>query len=154
PAPLVCTFGAGVIDEDSAHGLGRGPHEVSAAVEALVADQPQVRFVNQRGGLEGLAGLLLGHPRRRELPRLVVDELQQLRGGLAVTGLCGLEQAGHVGHSAECNGYGRQVNGKSATDVPSDLSPAFNYPQRPAPVRLISSTLCPDGLRAIWGDPP
>ena len=54
---------AGVLDEDAAHGLGRGGEEVAAAVPVLrrvAADQPEVRLVDQGRGLERLPGLLLG----------------------------------------------------------------------------------------------
>ena len=37
---------AGGLDEDAAHGLGRGGEEVPAAVELLVAHQPQIGFVD------------------------------------------------------------------------------------------------------------
>ena len=39
--------------------------------------------MDQGGGLERLAGLLVGQPRGGELPQLVVDERQQLGRGRA-----------------------------------------------------------------------
>ena len=75
PRPaLGCHAGAGVVNEDSPHGLGGGGEEVAAAVELLISDQPQVGFVNQRGGVEGVAGGFGGHARGGELPELIVDE--------------------------------------------------------------------------------
>lgn len=50
---------AGVIDQDSPHGLRRGGKEMPTSVEVLIADQPQVRFVNQSGGIQSVAGPLL-----------------------------------------------------------------------------------------------
>src|SRR3712207_7629769 len=49
-------------DEDAAHGLGRGREEVAAAGPRRPArpDEPQVRLVDQGGGLQGVAGRLLG----------------------------------------------------------------------------------------------
>ena len=91
-APLA----AGAFDEDAPHGLGRGGEEVAAAVPVLgpvPTDQPQVGLVDQGRGLEGLAGLLLGQPRRGELAQLVVDERQQLGGGVRVAGRGGVENA-------------------------------------------------------------
>ena len=88
-----------MIDEDSPHGFGGGGEEVSAAVELLIADQPQVGFVNQRGGVEGVAGGFGGHARGGELPELIVDERQQLSGGLAVAGRGGFEELGDLDHS-------------------------------------------------------
>ena len=67
------------------------------------ADEPQVRLVDQGGGVEGVAGGFGGHARGGELPQLVVDEREQVGGGLAVAGRGGVEEAGHVGHAAECN---------------------------------------------------
>ena len=53
---------------------------------------------------ERLAGLLGGHARGGELPQLVVDEREQLGGGLpsARRGR-GIEEAGHFGHAGERN---------------------------------------------------
>ena len=72
----------GALDEDAAHGLGGGGEEVSAAVPMLRflhVHQPQVRLVDQRGGLERLAGLFLGQLLAGELPQFVVDQRQELR---------------------------------------------------------------------------
>ena len=62
-AALLPALAAGALDQDAAHGLGRGGEEVAAAVPVpglLGVDQPEVRLVDQGGGLERLAGLLLG----------------------------------------------------------------------------------------------
>jgi len=88
----------GVIDKDPAHGLGGGRNEVTAAVEPLVADQPQVGFVDEGGGVEGVAGGFGSHAYGGEFPQFVIEEREQICGGLAVTLLNGFEQAGHVGH--------------------------------------------------------
>ena len=73
-------------------------------VRAVVgADEPEVRLVDQGGGLERLAGLLLGQPLGGELAQLVVDQRQELLGGLGVALLDGREDAGHVGHATEGN---------------------------------------------------
>jgi hypothetical protein len=53
------------------------------------ADQPQVGLVDQGGGAEGLARLLLGQPLGGELAQLVVDQRQQLAGRLRVALLNG-----------------------------------------------------------------
>ena len=86
------------------------------------ADQPEVRLVNQGGGLEGVVGGLGGHARGGELPQLVVDEREQVGGGLAVTGRGGVEEASHIGHSAECNRYVRERKEASGTELPADPS--------------------------------
>ena len=54
-------FAAGGFDQDAAHRLGRGGEEVPPAVPmpCLVhVHEPNVGFVNQGRGLEGLAGAL------------------------------------------------------------------------------------------------
>src|SRR5262249_28510735 len=61
--------------------------------------QPQVRLVHQRGRLQGLAGLFVGQLVGRELAQLVVDQRQELRGGLRVALLDGGQDAGDVAHS-------------------------------------------------------
>ena len=65
---------------------------------ARVADQPQVGLVDQGGGLERLARLLLGQPLRRQLAQLVVDQRQQLLGGVRVALLDGVEHLGDRVH--------------------------------------------------------
>ena len=45
---------------------------------------------HQAGGIEGVARCLAGHFRGGQLPQLVIDEWQQVGGGLVVTLLCGL----------------------------------------------------------------
>ncbi len=82
----------------AAHRLGRGGEEMTAAVELLVANQPQVGFVNEGGGVERVVGTFRGHARRGELPQFVIDEGEQLGGGAAVAGRGGIEKAGQIGH--------------------------------------------------------
>jgi len=89
-----------VIDEDAAHGLGGGPQVVGSRRERALGAELEERLVDQCGGVEGVAGRLLGHPCGRELPQLVVDEREQVRGGLAVTSRGGIEQASHLGHAS------------------------------------------------------
>ncbi len=101
PAAFVGLLAAGLIDQDAAHGLGRGGEEVAAIVPALlgiVADQAHIRFVDQRGGLQRLPGILPGQSLRRQLAQLVVDQRQQLLGGLLVALLDGGQDAGDFTH--------------------------------------------------------
>src|SRR5262249_62101229 len=60
----------------------------------------QVGLVDQGGALEGRPRPLLGHPRRGEPAQLVVDEREQVGGGLAVTGRRGVQESRHLGHAA------------------------------------------------------
>jgi hypothetical protein len=101
PAAMLRTIpAAGGLDEDAPHDLGRGGEEVPAAIELLVAHQPQIGFADQGGGVEGVAGGFRGHARGRELAQLVVDEGEQVGGRLAVTGGRGVQESRHVGHAA------------------------------------------------------
>ena len=112
-APLLSGLAAGVLDEDAAHGLGRGGEEVAAAVPAAVgvaADQPQVGLVDQGGGLERLPGLLLRQPPGGQPAELVVDQRQQALGGLGVALLHGRE------------GWVTSVIGCSSAGVPPSTS--------------------------------
>ncbi len=52
---------------------------------ALVrADQTQIGFVNEGGGVECLAGRFAGEALRGQLAQLVIDQRQQFIGGLRV----------------------------------------------------------------------
>ena len=64
----------------------------------LRVHQPQVRLVDQGRGLERLARLLLGQPLRGQLAQLVVDQRQQLLGGVRVALLDGGQDAGDLAH--------------------------------------------------------
>ena len=91
----------GPFDEDATHRLGGSGEEVAAVVPALRPihiHQAEVSLVNQSRGLERLAGLLLGQPLRRQLPQLVVDQRQELLGGLWVALLDGRQDSSHFTH--------------------------------------------------------
>jgi hypothetical protein len=77
---------------------------VAAAAPPLrlaAADEPEVRLVDERGGLEGLAGSLLGHPRGGELAQLVVDEREQFLRGAGVALVDGVQDPRDVGHDGK-----------------------------------------------------
>ena len=67
----------------------------------LGADEPQVRLVDQGGGLERLAGLLLRELLGGQLAELVVDQRQEFLGRLGIALLDGREDAGDVVHCSE-----------------------------------------------------
>jgi hypothetical protein len=60
--------------------------------------QPEVRLVDQGGGLQGLPGLPLGHSLRRELAQFVVHRRQQLLAGVGVAPVKGVKDASHLVH--------------------------------------------------------
>jgi hypothetical protein len=64
-------------------------------------DQPQVGLVDQGGGPERLARILVGQARRGNLPQFVVDERKQLCGGLWVAGLDRCQDLRDIGHTGE-----------------------------------------------------
>ena len=79
-AVLLGQLAACAIDEDAAHGLGRGGEKVRAVGPRglPVAAQPQPRFVDEGRGLQGLAGRFAGHARGGEPAQLIINERQQL----------------------------------------------------------------------------
>src|SRR5262249_41496737 len=90
--------------QDSANGLGGGGEEVAAAVPVLgpfAVHQPQVRLVDQGGGLQRLAWLFLCQLLGREFARLVVDPREQVPRGGRVTLLDGGQDTGDVAHAVK-----------------------------------------------------
>ena len=100
-AALEAALAAGVLDQDTAHRLGGGGEEVAAAVPvpALgVANQAQVSLVYEGGRLERLPGRFVGEAMGGQAAQVVVDQLQELPGGMGVAGLQSAEHHGDVGH--------------------------------------------------------
>ena len=92
-AALVGGAVARVIDEDPPHHHRGHANELGAVrpVHLPLVDQPEIRLVDERGGLQGVAGALTGQKRARQSPQLVVDERQHLVAGVLVapaTGMC------------------------------------------------------------------
>jgi hypothetical protein len=82
----------GVLDQDTPHRFGGGGEEVFPGVPVLRvvhAGQAQVGFVDQRRGVEGLARLLLRQLLGGQPAQLVVDQRQELLGGVGVALLDG-----------------------------------------------------------------
>ena len=78
-AALESVVTAGVLDQDSTHGLGRRGEEMATAVPwpiGSLADQPQVRLMHQRRRLQRLPRSLSRQPLRSQPPQLVVDQRQ------------------------------------------------------------------------------
>ncbi len=72
----------------------------------VAADESQVGFVNQGGGLECLPRPLVGKPASGQATQLVVDQGQQLGGGVRVALLNRVQEMRDVAHSDEHTGYG------------------------------------------------
>src|SRR5437762_1780892 len=83
---LLGGLGAGMIDEDFAHGFGGGVVEMTAALPlgACAAGHLHERFVHQCGGLEGVIGALVCHELFGPAAQRVIDDRIELGDGLAV----------------------------------------------------------------------
>src|SRR5262245_21215576 len=74
---------------------------LSKSVPVVVRpDQAQVGFVDQGGGVEGLAGGLAGELLGGQAAQLLVDQRQQLAGGVRVALVQGVQEPGDVAHDA------------------------------------------------------
>ena len=105
------------------------------------SDQPQIRLVDQGRGLERLAGLLLGQPLGGQLAQLVVDQRQELLGGLGVAVLDGREDARDVVHR----------RGSPGDDAPAATAgtraPSLGSPRGPTGDSVVSSRLSASDAR-------
>jgi hypothetical protein len=105
-------------DKDASHGLSRGGKEVAAMVPPVAlgcANQPVVRFVDQRGRLQGVAGRLGGQTGGGEPAQLVVDQRQQLRGGVGVALREVGQDLGNFVHRRALDGTSSVQQGATAT---------------------------------------
>ena len=91
---------ASAVDKDTPHRFARCAEEVGAVlpVRLLTPTQPQPRFVDERGRLEGLARLLIRHPHGSKLAQLLVNQREQIFGGFGIAFLNTPEKARHVAH--------------------------------------------------------
>jgi hypothetical protein len=88
-AMFVPLLAAGVLHRDAAHGLGTGGEEMAAMIPVVAtggADEPEVGFVNESRWLQGVPRRLVGQPGGGEAAQLVVDQREQVSGGLPVPG--------------------------------------------------------------------
>jgi hypothetical protein len=67
------------VDQNKAHGFCGGGEEVTATCELAIADEPQVRLMDQGRGVQRLAGLLLGQLLGCQSTQLVVEQQRQRR---------------------------------------------------------------------------
>jgi hypothetical protein len=120
---------------------------VAPAVKALIPNQPEVRLVDEGSGVEGVARLLGRHPRGGERPQLAVDERKQVGRSSAVSGRGRIEQAGHVGHSAESNHGVTEGNSKEMAWPPAAPPDGYITPGPAAPATA-AATVVPAGRAA------
>src|SRR5262249_33193884 len=98
-------------------GLGCRSKKMAAAIPSLGhvrIHEPEVRFMHQCGRLERLAWLLLRESLCGELAQLVVDQRQELFGGMAVPLLNGREDACDLAHGGQDKRDGEKRQGWSA----------------------------------------
>jgi hypothetical protein len=115
---------AGVVDEHAAHRPGGQREEARASVHREVGlDQARQSLVDERRRLQRVARTLLGETLRGDPPQLVVDERDQLRGGLRVTLEVGaqvlgggLVREGHGRRKIACLGPSGEVRGRGRLD--------------------------------------
>ena len=92
PAAMhVRQLAAGVIDKNPPHGLSGGGEKMPAALPVLgsAVHEPQIGLMHQCRGLQCLAWFLLSESRCGQLAQFLVNERQELVGGLRVTLLDG-----------------------------------------------------------------
>lgn len=107
-----------------------GPPEAGQRGQCVTANVGEVGLVDEGGGLERLARLLVGHSRGRDLAQLAVDERKDVGGHLTVAGGRGVGQAGQVAHcQPSLAARHRTIKREPAFSL--DLRP----PAQPAPVR-------------------
>lgn len=99
-AALFGAAGAGVIDENAAHEEGGEGEEVGAIFPVAVgsADEAHESLVDERGGLEGVAGALVAEVVCRDAVKFRVSRLQQAVQGGGIAFAPGADELGQVGH--------------------------------------------------------
>ena len=78
---------ARMVDQDPSHRLGGGGEEMRPAIplRILIRTNSEPRLVDQGRRLKRMARRLSRHPRRCEMPQLIIDEREQLAGRLRVS---------------------------------------------------------------------
>ena len=91
----------GAINQDMAHGFGGGAEEMPPVFPSLffIAQQAQVRLVDQGRGLQRLARRLERHLMRRQFSEFFVHEGEQLVGSLGIAAFKRLQDASDFGHA-------------------------------------------------------
>ena len=73
------------------------PEEVSQ-LSLFRVNEPNIRFMHERRGLQRLVRFLLGHLGSGQLPQLFINQRQQLLGGRRIAGFNLAENACDVAH--------------------------------------------------------
>jgi hypothetical protein len=118
PAPFERMTGARGVDEDAAHALRAEREEVRAVLPGDLPDlhEPQVRLVDEGGGLECVPGRLTPHPGVGERAELAVDERHQPLERDVVAVAPREEQSGEIGRRRCCHEGGPR--GRESSTLP------------------------------------
>lgn len=94
-------FASCVVDQDAAHRLSGGGKKMSPVLplRLLIATQAQPSFVNESGGLQGLAGILTGHFLRGELAQFLIDQRQEFVRRLRIALIQALKDDSEFAHA-------------------------------------------------------
>lgn len=94
-------FSPPILDKNPPHRFGCRAKEMPSAVPVLrllAIDESQVRFVNERGGLQSLSWLFLGDALSSQAAQFIVDERQQLLGGGGIARFYSRQDLSNVVH--------------------------------------------------------
>jgi hypothetical protein len=89
----------GVVDKDLAHRLGGGGEEVSAVGdvgESIAVEEPEDGLVDERAGLEGVAGSFVAHEADGDAAELGVDGADESLLGVLAAGAHLGEKGGQI----------------------------------------------------------
>jgi hypothetical protein len=129
-------------DQDSAHSLRRGGEEVRAVLPKLVfgAHESQPCFVNERGGLQGLAGFFLRNLGGSEPAQLIINQRQQLIGGGRIAVLSRFQNARDIAHAFKSSCKPKQETARNDGRVPHGIN-VCHKPLISTPVPLAEGQL-------------
>jgi len=98
-------FAPGTIYQDVAHRLSRSRKKMRAISERRIlgSDQPQPGLMHQGSRLKRLAGSLLCHLRRCQMPQFIVNQFKQFGGSLGVALLHRDQQNSSLAHALTLN---------------------------------------------------
>ena len=98
-SPLEAFLAAGVVDENPSHRFGRGREEVAAVIprrDVRMADEPEVRLVDEGRGLKCVFGGFVRHPCRGKFSQFVIDKRKQYGSRPTVASRRRVEKLGYV----------------------------------------------------------
>ena len=95
--------------------------------------QPHVRLVDQCRGLERLARFFMSHFFECEPPQFLIDQRQQLLGGMLVAVLDGTQDSRDLAHDVQDSGRGDDGQIRAVESVQSSITRALLRQRRGVP---------------------